>query len=393
MLILKPIGIQRSDMKIVIAPDSFKESLTALEVATLIQRGFMEIFPEQDYQLIPVADGGEGTVRSIIDATNGRYLTALVTAPLGNKIKASYGITGDGRCAIIEMAEASGLALVKKDERNPYITTSFGTGELILDALDQGVSKIILGIGGSATNDGGVGMIQALGGHFLDEEGRELPFGGKALKHLATIDLSNLDPRIENCDFEVACDVDNPLTGERGASMIFGPQKGAIPEMVKVLDYALYHYATIIDEMLGVDINAIKGSGAAGGMGAACVAFLKGHLRPGIDIVMEAVGLEEAVRSADLVITGEGRIDHQTCFGKTPIGVAKIAKRYNKPVIAIAGSLGDGYESVYQHGIDAVFSITNRPMSLEEAYETTPENLQNMARNIALIYKIGQNHP
>lgn len=376
-------------MKIVIAPDSYKESLTAIQIAKIIQSGFTEVFPDADYQLIPVADGGEGTVRSIIDATKGRYLTKKVTGPLRNQVEAIYGITGDGRCAIIEMAEASGLALVKKDERNPYITTSFGTGELILDALDQGVSKIILGIGGSATNDGGVGMIQALGGRFLDEEGRELPFGGKALKHLVTIDLSNLDPRIENCDFEVACDVDNPLTGERGASMIFGSQKGATPEMVKVLDYALYHYATLLEETLGVDVNSIKGAGAAGGMGAACVAFLKGHLRPGIDIVIEAVNLEASVQEADLVITGEGKIDLQTCFGKTPVGVAKIAKKYQKPVIAIAGSLGEGYELTADHGIDAVFSVVNSPVSLEEAIEATPDNLLQLARNIAMVYKLG----
>lgn len=376
-------------MKIVIAPDSYKESLTAIQIAKIIQSGFTEVFPDADYQLIPVADGGEGTVRSIIDATKGRYLTKKVTGPLRNQVEATYGITGDGRCAIIEMAEASGLALVKKDERNPYITTSFGTGELILDALDQGVSKIILGIGGSATNDGGVGMIQALGGRFLDEEGRELPFGGKALKHLVTIDLSNLDPRIENCDFEVACDVDNPLTGERGASMIFGSQKGATPEMVKVLDYALYHYATLLEETLGVDVNSIKGAGAAGGMGAACVAFLKGHLRPGIDIVIEAVNLEASVQEADLVITGEGKIDLQTCFGKTPVGVAKIAKKYQKPVIAIAGSLGEGYELTADHGIDAVFSVVNSPVSLEEAIEATPDNLLQLARNIAMVYKLG----
>lgn len=376
-------------MKIVIAPDSYKESLTALEVARNIQLGFQKIFPDADYHLMPVADGGEGTVAAIIEATAGRYLQKEVTAPLGDKVIASYGITGDGQTAIIEMAEASGLMLVPKGKRNPYITTSFGTGELILDALDQGVKKIILGIGGSATNDGGAGMIQALGGRFLDADGEILPFGGKALSQLSQIDLSGLDARLVNCDFEIACDVDNPLTGERGASVIFGPQKGATSEMVKVLDYALYHYSTVIWDCLDIDVNAIKGAGAAGGMGAASVAFLKGKLRAGIDIVMEAIQLESCIKEADLVITGEGKIDRQTCFGKVPVGVAKIAKKHQKPLIAIAGCLTEGYELTYDYGIDAVFSVVNAPMSLEEAYEATPENLIQLSRNIASIYQMG----
>lgn len=378
-------------MKIVIAPDSYKESLTALEVAERIQAGFQHIFPSAAYHLMPVADGGEGTALVIVEATGGHYFQKEVTGPLGDKVIASYGITGDGKTAIIEMAEASGLALVPKLSRNPYITTSFGTGELIADALDHGVEKIILGIGGSATNDGGVGMIQALGGRFLDADGQTLPFGGKALSDLAHIDLTALDPRIMDCEFEIACDVDNPLTGERGASMIFGPQKGATPEMAKILDYALYHYSTILRETFHIDVNSIKGSGAAGGMGAASVAFLKGRLRSGVDIVTEAIRLEACLEDADLVITGEGKIDRQTCFGKVPIGVAKLAKKYEKPVIAIAGSLAEGYELTYDYGIDAVFSVVNAPMSLEEAYEVTPENLMQLSRNIAAIYRAGIN--
>lgn len=377
-------------MKIVIAPDAYKESLTALEVAESIKLGFQEIYPAASYQLMPMADGGEGTVAAIIAATEGHYQQKEVTGPLGDRVLASYGITGDGQTAVIEMAEASGLALVPKSQRNPYLTTSFGTGELILDALDHGVTKIILGIGGSATNDGGVGMMQALGGAFRDAEGENLPFGGKALSRLAAIDLSQLDPRVLDCEFEIACDVDNPLTGERGASIIFAPQKGATPEMVKVLDYALYHYSTIIREQLGLDVNTIKGSGAAGGMGAASVAFLQGTLRSGVAIVMETMQLEVAIQDADFVITGEGRIDRQTCFGKVPVGVAKVAKKHQKPVIAIAGALADGYELVYDYGIDAVFSIVSAPMSLEEAYERTSEGLVQLSRNIASVLRSGQ---
>ncbi|MHC5226349.1 glycerate kinase [Ignatzschineria sp. LJL83] len=377
-------------MKIVIAPDSYKESLTALEVAEKIQEGFSQIFPDANYHLMPVADGGEGTVSAIISATKGHYLQKEVTGPLGDPVLASYGITGDGKTAVIEMAEASGLMLVPKKERNPYLTTSFGTGELILDALNHGITKIILGIGGSATNDGGVGMIQALGGRFLNSDDETLPFGGKALSDLATIDLSDLDPRIAHCEFEIACDVDNPLTGERGASVIFGPQKGATPEMVKVLDYALYNYAMILGEYFDIDVNSIKGSGAAGGMGTASVTFLNGTLRAGVDIVMEAIHLESVLIDADLVITGEGKIDRQTCFGKVPVGVAKIAKKYQKPVIAIAGCLEEGYELTYEQGIDAVFSIVSAPMSLEEAYEITPENLTQLSRNIANVLQMGQ---
>lgn len=377
-------------MKIVIAPDSYKESLTALEVAEKIRDGFSQVFPDANYHLMPVADGGEGTVSAIMGATKGHYLQKEVVDPLGDPVLASYGITGDGKTAVIEMAEASGLMLVPKKERNPYITTSFGTGELILDALNHGVTKIILGIGGSATNDGGVGMIQALGGRFLNSDEGILPLGGKALSNLATIDLSDLDPRIAQCEFEIACDVDNPLTGERGASVIFGPQKGATPEMVKVLDYALYNYAMILGEYFDIDINSIKGSGAAGGMGAACVTFLKGTLRAGVEIVTEAIQLETALKDADLVITGEGKIDRQTCFGKVPVGVAKIAKKYQKPVVAIAGCLEEGYELTHEYGIDALFSIVSAPMSLEDAYEITPENLTQLSRSVASVLQMGK---
>lgn len=379
-------------MHILIAPDSYKESLTALEVAQTIEKGFKEIFPYATYTLLPVADGGEGTVTSIIDATDGQYITKEVTDPLGNPIKATYGITGNGETAIIEMSAASGLMHVPKNSRNPYYTTSYGTGELIVDALEQGVAHIILGIGGSATNDGGAGMLQALGVRLLDQNDVDIEFGGLALNTLHHIDLSNIHPKISNCRFDIACDVDNPLIGERGASAVFGPQKGASPEMVTILDQALQHYGNKILESVNIDVKYIKGAGAAGGMGAACLAFLRGKLEPGINIVMKTVKLHEAVQKADLVITGEGRIDGQTIFGKTPIGVARVAKQFDAPVIAIAGCLGDGSELTLDEGIDAVFSITNAPMTLEEAYEKTPKNLQTTARNIAAIYKMNQRY-
>lgn len=375
-------------MHIVIAPDSYKESLTALEVAKAIQQGFQAVLPEARYTLVPVADGGEGTVTSIIDATKGNYRTVDVTDPLGKKITATYGVTGDNNTAVIEMAAASGLMLVPKDQRNPLYTTSFGTGELILDALNQGVQHIILGIGGSATNDGGVGMLEALGFKFLDQDQQTLPAGGKALLNLVTIDVSNVDPRVHNCRFDIACDVDNPLTGERGASAIFGPQKGATSEMVELLDAALHHYADVIKTTTGKDIEAISGAGAAGGMGAASLAFLQGNLRPGVEIVLETVNFEATVQSADLVITGEGRIDRQTIFGKTPIGVAKMAKKYSKPVIGIAGCLGEGAELTHEHGIDAVFSITSGPMTLDNAYQLTPHNLVETSKNIAKVCQL-----
>lgn len=375
-------------MRILIAPDSYKESLTSLEVATAISKGFQEIFPHAEYLLLPVADGGEGTKEAIIDTTNGEYISVQVMDPLGHLTKAKYGITGNKKTAVIEMAAASGLMLVPEKERNPLITTSFGTGELIIDALNRGVEHIILGIGGSATNDGGVGMLQALGVEFKDENDNEISLGGKFLKNIRTINIDNLHPRVKSCYFEIACDVENTLTGHSGASYIFGPQKGATPDMVKELDAALMNYANKIQEQLNINVHSLKGGGAAGGMGVATYAFLGGEMKSGIDIVLDVLNLNNLVKDVDLVITGEGRIDGQTIHGKAPIGVAKIAKRYNKPVIAIAGSLGKDFELAYDHGLDAIFSIMNRPCSLEEAYLSSVTNLYNTARNIAATLKV-----
>ena len=377
-------------MKIVIAPDSYKESLSALEVATQIELGFKEIFPNAQYIKVPMADGGEGTVQAMVEATQGRVLELEVTDPLGRRITGFYGLTGNGQMAMIEMAAASGLALVPPAQRDPRITTSYGTGELIVAALNAGARHLILGIGGSATNDGGAGMLQALGVKLLDAQGEQLAPGGAALAQLDRIDASGLDARLADCIIEVACDVDNPLTGERGASAIFGPQKGATPEVVQELDAALKHFAAIIERDLGMDVDAVAGAGAAGGMGAAMMAFLKGQLRPGCEIIAKAVDLDTAVRDADLVITGEGRIDHQTIFGKTPFGVATVAKRYGKPVIGIAGGLGTKAHVVHDHGIDAIFSVLSSICTLDDALRDAEHNVRSSARNIAAVLAMGQ---
>lgn len=377
-------------MKIVIAPDSYKESLTALEVASAIEAGFRDIFPDASYVKLPVADGGEGTVEAMVAATKGKIVRLAVTGPLGKEVDAFYGLSGDERTAFIEMAAASGLELVPTAKRDPLITTSYGTGELIKNALDRGVEHFIIGIGGSATNDGGAGMMQALGARLLDKQGEQIGFGGGALPELDRIDIGSLDDRIARCRFEVACDVTNPLLGDQGASAIFGPQKGATPERVRQLDQALAHYAEIIRRDLDIDVLDIPGGGAAGGMGAALHAFCQAELRRGIEIVTEALGLAEQVKDATLVITGEGRIDSQTINGKVPIGVANVAKRFNKPVIGIAGSLTADVGVVHQHGIDAVFSVLYSICSLEEALDNAGQNVRMTARNIAASLKVGQ---
>ena len=375
-------------MKIVIAPDSFKESLTALEVANAIERGFKRIFPNAEYVKLPMADGGEGTVQSLVDATQGHLIEAEVTAPLGNQVNSFFGLSGDGKTAIIEMAAASGLHLVPMDKRNPCQTTSFGTGELIKQALDLGVQHIILGIGGSATNDGGAGMLQALGLRLLDKNGQSIGFGGTALSNLAEIQLADLDPRLQHVQIEVACDVNNPLCGERGASAIFGPQKGATPEMVKELDAALAHFAEIADRDCGKQIKEQSGAGAAGGMGGGLLLLPTVQLKAGVQIVLDNLKFAEQVKDADLVITGEGRMDAQSILGKTPIGVARTAKQFNRPVIAIAGCLREDYEVVYEHGIDAVFPIIRNLGDLPTILKQGEQNLISTAQNVARLLSL-----
>ncbi|ELY2861243.1 glycerate kinase [Cronobacter sakazakii] len=377
--------------KIVIAPDSFKESLSAMDVAKAIEAGFREIYPQAHYVCVPMADGGEGTVEAMVAATGGQIITTPVTAPLGNKVDGFFGLLGDGETAVVEMAAASGLHLVPTAQRDPRITTSYGTGELILAALERGVKAIIIGIGGSATNDGGAGMMQALGARFLDGEGRELAPGGAALARLERLDLSALDPRLAQVSVTAACDVDNPLCGEKGASAVFGPQKGATPAMVTELDAALRRFGEQLEAATGKVIISAPGAGAAGGMGAALLGMLNAELRPGIEIVIESLGLAQAVRDADLVITGEGRLDSQSIHGKTPVGVARVAKQFQRPVVAIAGSLTPDYQIVHEHGIDAAFSVIDRIVTLQEALDDAERNLRVTARNVAALWRLAEN--
>ena len=372
-------------MKFVIAPDSFKESLTALEVATAIETGFKRVFPDADYVKLPMADGGEGTVQSLVDATQGKLIECEVTAPLGDKVKSFFGLSGDGKTAIIEMAAASGLHLVPPEKRNPLLTTSYGTGELIKLALDLGVESFILGIGGSATNDGGVGMLQALGMQCLDSQDKPIGFGGAELANIVKIDVQQLDPRLQQVHIEVACDVNNPLCGECGASAIFGPQKGARPEMVKQLDAALSHFAEIAERDCGKQIRDQAGAGAAGGMGGGLLLLPSVQLKAGIQIVLDRLHLIDYVKDADVVITGEGRIDAQSIMGKTPIGVARTAKQFNKPVIAIAGCLREDYDVVFDHGIDAVFPIIHQLGDLSDILKQGEQNLISTAQNVARV--------
>ncbi|HHE8980876.1 TPA: glycerate kinase [Haemophilus influenzae] len=372
-------------MKFVIAPDSFKESLTALEVATAIKTGFKRVFPDADYVKLPMADGGEGTVQSLVDATQGKLIECEVTAPLGDKVKSFFGLSGDGKTAIIEMAAASGLHLVPTEKRNPLLTTSYGTGELIKLALDLGVESFILGIGGSATNDGGVGMLQALGMQCLDSQDKPIGFGGAELANIVKIDVQQLDPRLQQVHIEVACDVNNPLCGECGASAIFGPQKGATPEMVKQLDAALSHFAEIAERDCGKQIRDQAGAGAAGGMGGGLLLLPSVQLKAGIQIVLDRLHLIDYVKDADVVITGEGRIDAQSIMGKTPIGVARTAKQFNKPVIAIAGCLREDYDVVFDQGIDAVFPIIHQLGDLSDILKQGEQNLISTAQNVARV--------
>lgn len=377
-------------MKFVLAPDSFKESMTAKEACIAMEKGIIKAMPEAEIIHVPMADGGEGTMQSLVDATSGKIYEVEVTAPLGNKVKSRYGVLGNENIAVIEMAEASGLNLVKREDRNPLITTTFGTGELIKAVLDRGIKKIIIGLGGSATNDGGVGMLQALGASFKDRNGKELSFGGKSLIDLETIDLSNFDKRIYDVDIEVACDVKNPLVGSNGASYVFAPQKGATEEMVKILDKALLKYSNVVMKAFNKDINNIAGAGAAGGLGAALVGFCNGKLKSGIDLVIKYSLLEEKIKDCDYVFTGEGSIDFQTKFGKTPVGVSKLAKDKGIPVIAFAGNVGDNIDDLYSLGINSVVSIMQGVSTLEQALKNGPSNLERTVYNIVKIININR---
>ncbi|VVO64405.1 Glycerate 2-kinase [Pseudomonas fluorescens] len=375
-------------MKIVIAPDSFKDSLSAQGVADAIALGLAEVWPDAQLIKCPMADGGEGTIESVLAACDGQLRRTEVRGPLGATVNAAWGWLPDSHTAIIEMAEASGLQLVPIDQRDACISSTFGTGQLIRAALDAGAQRVILAIGGSATNDGGAGAMQALGVKLLDAQGEALEPGGLALQQLASIELGDIDPRLAKVRFDIAADVDNPLCGPHGASAIFGPQKGATPEQVQQLDHALDHLAGLCAKALNKDVRDEPGSGAAGGLGFAAKAFLDAQFQAGVEVVAELVGLAEAVKNADLVITGEGRFDAQTLRGKTPFGVARIAREHGVPVIVIAGTLGEGYQALYAHGIDAAFALASGPMTLAQACSEAPRLLHDRASDIARVWRM-----
>jgi glycerate kinase len=373
-------------LKIVLAPDSYKGSLTAKQACDAMEEGIRRIVPGAEIVKVPMADGGEGTVQRLVDATGGTILEHEVCNPLGEPVKAKFGILGEGNTAVIEMAEASGLYLIDKQRRNPWMSTTYGTGELIGRALSEGCRSFILGIGGSATNDGGAGMAQALGALLLDDRGSELPRGGGSLGRLDRIDLSRMDKRLMDSSFQVACDVDNPLCGPTGASQVFGPQKGATPEMVLALDRNLSHYASIIARDIRIDVVNSPGAGAAGGLGAGALAFLKAELRSGVGIVMEASGLQSKMAGADLVFTGEGRCDFQTERGKTPYGVAKAAQLFGVPVVLVAGIAGPGVDAMYRHGVRSIYTLTDGGVTAEHAMSHAPQVLADtMERIMRLI--------
>ena len=401
-------------MKVVIAPQSFKGGLPGIEVARAIQEGVLGVYPQAETVMIPVADGGDGTLDALVRSTGGRLFTNRVTGPLGEPVSALWGVMGEGllnskqvtgnvkgpalhdttpgvrgNTAVIEMARASGLALVPPRRRDPRITTTYGTGELIREALDTGYRSVIVGLGGSATNDAGMGMAQALGVRFLDSNGKELPFGGAALARLTRIDMSGLRLGVMEASITAATDVTNPLCGPRGASAVYGPQKGASPEVVDELDRALDRFSSVVKRYLGLDVRDEPRAGAAGGLGAGLMAFANAKVESGVDLVCEVLGLDEQLAGADLVITGEGRVDASTAYDKAPVGVARRAKVRGIPVIAIAGCLGIGYQEVYRHGIDAVVPILNRPMNFEESISRTYELLRASTERTMRVLNVG----
>ena len=379
-------------MKIVISPQSFKGSVSALAAAQAIERGVRRAAPDAETFLVPVADGGDGTLEVLVNSSGGEIYRTIVTGPLGHAVEASWGVMGDGRTAVIEMARASGLAMVPHRRRNPRTTTTYGTGEVIREALERGYDRIIVGLGGSATNDAGTGMAAALGVKFLDNQGRPLPKGGAALARLDRIDLSALDSRLQDVELIGATDVTNPLCGPSGASAIYGPQKGATPEMVTELDAALANFARVSQRDLGVDFlnGDHPGAGAAGGLGAGLMAFANCRLQSGIDLVCEVLDFDKHIQDADLVLTGEGRADLSSIYDKAPVGVARKASPYGVPTVILAGSLGDGYEELYRHGIAGVVCIADRPMSFERSLARTEELLEDAAQRTIRLLQVGQ---
>ncbi|GGC06514.1 glycerate kinase [Marinobacterium zhoushanense] len=379
-------------MKVVIAPDSFKESLSAEAVARALADGWRSLMPDAELVELPLADGGEGTTQALVAATGGEMVRCRATGPLGQPVEAFWGRI-DGARAVIECAAASGLDLVSRDARDPWHATTWGTGELILAALNSGARHIIVGLGGSATNDGGAGMLQALGVKLLDAKGEPINPGAAGLAQLAQIDISAMDGRLADVRFEVACDVDNPLTGPEGASAIFGPQKGADEALVGRMDEALRNYDEQIQRCLGRSVDKTAGAGAAGGLGSAFLAFLNAELKPGIEIILDAVDIESHLQGADLLITGEGRIDGQTARGKTPVGVARRAMQYRVPCIAVGGSVPTELallDQLAEQGIRAVFPILPGVSALEEALADAERNLRLCGRNLAAYWRCCQ---
>ena len=376
-------------MKIVIAPQSFKGSLSAMEAARAIAKGVLAAEPQAEIALVPVADGGDGTLNALVDSTHGQVFRSIVTGPLGRAVEAQWGVMGDGQTAVVEMAQASGLVLVPFQRRNPLTATTRGTGQIIKEALDKGYSRIIVGLGGSATNDAGAGMAAALGARFLDAQGRPLQEGGAALAQLARIDLSQLHPALESAQVIGATDVTNPLCGPTGASAVYGPQKGATPEMVIRLDQALSNFARVAQEELGRNVSEQPGAGAAGGLGAGLMAFAKAELRSGIDMVCQLLEFDRHLEGADLVITGEGRADVSTTYNKAPVGVARKAEAHGVPTVVLAGSLGKGHEELYQHGIAGLVCIGDTPMSFERSLARTEELLAAAAERTMRLLRVG----
>lgn len=376
-------------MKIVIAPDSFKGSISAIEAAKAIERGVKRCFPHAQTIKVPIADGGEGTMESFIMATGGRKVGVQVTGPIGHHVDAAYGLLPSGNVAVIEMAQASGITLITTDERSPLTATTYGTGELIKKALDDGCRSFILALGGSATNDGGAGMLQALGMRLLDDAGNEVAWGGGQLKHIQTIDDSEWDARIAESQFLIATDVQNPLLGPDGATYIYGPQKGVTPNMLEQLEQNMTAWADLIEQTNGVRLHELAGAGAAGGLCGAFLAFFPTTIKRGIDVVIQYTSIHAHLDGADLVITGEGQIDAQTASGKTPMGIAQEAQKYNVPTIALAGSVGQGIDKLYEHGIMAVFSIMSGPMTLQQAMDHAAELIESTTEQVMRTVYLG----
>lgn len=361
----------------VLAPDSFKESMSAEQACQAMQRGVLQVFPDACCIAVPMADGGEGTVEALLRSLDGQGITCMVTGPLvTQQVSTYFAIVDYGRTAVLEMAKANGIHLLAAEQRNPMLTSTYGTGEMIKQALDRGIEKIIVGLGGSVTNDGGAGMAQALGVQFFNSTGEAIQVCGGNLYQINQIDISQLDARLKNTEILIASDVNNPLCGPNGASAIFGPQKGATPEMVQQLDRNLNHYANLVEASLGISIKNVAGSGAAGGLGFGLMAFADAKLQSGVELIIEQSRLAEKIAQADYVLTGEGKIDSQTALGKTPFGVAQVAQQFNKPVLAFAGLVGEGIESLFDAGFSQIVGINPPDCSLEEALKNGEVNLE-----------------